>query len=155
MQAARVVHQVVLGEGQFGAEDVAVVEARGDARRVRALARPGEGGRREVDGVHLEAARGEVHGVAAGPAAEVQHPCAGRQQAAVEPSDEVLVRLVDEERPPRGPVGVEAVPPVGGPVGPAVRLGAEEPVEQVEDVVDGADGAVQGRAFRWGGMLPA
>ena len=99
VEAAGVVDQVVraVQAGAGEGEGVTAVEADLGSRLPGAFLGPGDGRRVEVDGVHLEAQRGEVQRVAARPAAQVEG-AARRDQPAVEVRDQVLVRLRHEER---------------------------------------------------------
>lgn len=154
VEAAGVVDQVVRA-AQCGADEGEGVTAE-EADRCRGLGGPvpgpGEGRRREVDRVHLEARGGEVERVAARAAAQVEGAPRG-EQPAVEPGDEVLVGLGREERHRLGAVRVEAVPPGGRVGGPAVGLRCEQAVQEREYIVEGAQVAVHQVPFPGASMV--
>src|SRR5206468_9736920 len=115
-------------------------------RLVRTLPGPGDGGGWEIDGVDLEAEGGEVQRVAARSAAQIEGAARG-DEAAVEVRHQVLVRLRHEEGNGLGAVRVEAVPPGTGVRAPAIGLGSEQSVEELEDVLQRAYGAVHSLPF--------
>jgi two-component system response regulator DesR len=127
------VHDQVVRSRQFGGGEGEGVTAE-PADLAARLPRPPHGLRGQVDRVHREAPRRQVAGVAAVPAAEVEG-AARADESAVEGGDQVLVRLVHEERHRAGTVGVEAVPPWGALLGPAVGVRREQSVQQAEHVV--------------------
>lgn len=150
VEASRVNNQVV-GAGQFradGLECVAADEADVDSNLVSPVLRPRESRRGEVDGIHLESPRREEQGVSAWTATEVQGSARG-DQVLVEAGGQAFVGLGHEEGDGPRTVGVEDVPK-GRTVtrGPLAVLTGEQPVQERENILDGAHGPVHPAPFQ-------